>query len=85
MRFKRCLKKVMRGINFIVGGQYFFLISKLLQLLPFETEVYLNFLRSRGRRLKQNHVYMMNSVNFSHLLFVSMNGSFLLITLILFI
>lgn len=84
MCFKRCLMKVMRGINFIVVVNTF-LMNKLLQLFLFETEVYLNFLRSGRRRLKQNHGYVTNSVNFSHLLFMSVNGSFLLITLILFI
>lgn len=84
MCFKRCLMKVMRGINFTAVVNTF-LMNKLLQLFPFETEVYVNFLRSGGRRLKQNYGYVMNSVNFSHLIFISMNDSFLLITLILFI
>lgn len=83
MCFKRCLIKVMRGINFIVVVSTF-LMNKL-QIFPFETKVYLNFLRSGGSRLKRNHGNVMNSVNFSHLLLMSMNGSFLLITLILFI
>lgn len=83
MCFKRRIKKVMRRINFIVAVNTF-VMNKHLQLFLFETEVYLNFLRSGGRRLKQNHGYVMNSVNFSHLLFMSVNGSFLLITLILF-